>query len=157
LYAPDYKDHSAADMQMQVQRVQDIFILQEDIAYLSFRIRKHKDLLENIADPKAQELNQALQGVHDLLSASKETTAITGEEKLREQLSSLYMSVSGFAGKPTLQQDTKFSSLQQQYQEAALRYETLIKKHDKTIAKSLKQKGMQSMPDISRVAFDRAQ
>lgn len=163
LFPPAYKGHSFEDMQTQVRLVQDIFRFQEDMAYLSYRIRQHREKVQNvmgktgISDSDKRLLtsfDREMESIHQLLSASKETTAITGEEKIREQLSSLYLAVSGYAGKPTESQFKRFTALQAEYQKAVDRYASAMDKNQSKVSNVLKKYKSEVLQEISRVDFD---
>ena len=163
LFLPTDKGHTHVDMQEQVQLVQRIFTLQEDMAYLSFIIRQHRAKVETMIGKsgissgelrKLKAFYSEMESVHQLLSASKETTAITGEEKIREKLSSLYMSVSGYAGRPTESQFQRFDALNAEYQKALQSYRDTFDAQQKSISGLLKKFATEELKEASRVEFD---
>ena len=128
-YTPDERE-------LQTKTVMKLFAMQEELADITDTLKKKSDSLNSVhsllSDTKAAEeilirVNQ-LNDLRKSLVASKEGAAITGEEKLREKLSSLYIAVNLFAGKPTDTQLERLKLLESEFNEAKKNAAVLLNK-----------------------------
>jgi hypothetical protein len=160
LHAPENKGHSPEDQKAQQVMVQRIFEFQENLAFLSFQIRSLQDSLKQGMKGNSKLTVQGklelekLNKLHGLLSASKETTAITGEEKIREKATSLYLAVTGYAGRPTQSHYDRAKALDQEYADARKQFETYWEKEGKSFAQKWNKSGMPEMRMNGREKFE---
>lgn len=118
--------YSKQDRDLRQQTLGEIKKLQEDLAYLSDKLKDVKDqakaktntstdkLMNTAADAFAKKIDEVLL----LLAASIEGTAITGEEKIREKISDVYYSVDSYEGRPTDSQIDRIKGLRKELDDA---------------------------------------
>ncbi len=134
-------EHSAADRDLQFKTVTQLFKMQEDLAVLDKQLVNLKDSINvkvkslnpgNTAPGNTKQGNSAqeslkkilsgyadkLDKLHKTLIATKEGTAITGEEKIGEKLTELFAGVSGYDGRPTDSQLDRTKGLDKEMQDA---------------------------------------
>ncbi len=127
--------HSDADREVQQQLVAQLYSLNEDLAITVAQVQAGRDeLLRRLADSTLtdQAAKARIKAGFDSLDAlNKELVntkvgLITGEEQLRERLSSLYGEVNGFLGRPTSSQQSLASSLGARVASATNRAQELL-------------------------------
>ena len=118
--------YSIADRQLRQQTLDNIKKLQEDLAYLSDKIKdvqeqakaKTNTSPDKMMNAAADAFVKKLDEVKVLLAASIEGTAITGEEKIREKIADVYFNVNGFEGRPTDSQIERLKGLRAELDDA---------------------------------------
>jgi photosystem II stability/assembly factor-like uncharacterized protein len=127
--------HSPADREIKAKATKDVFDLQEDLAFLSDKLRDVQDNVNNRANnneklkeikKQADALNKKMNDILVTMAASIEGTNITGEEKLREKIGSLYSTVAGYDGRPTDSQLDRIKGLRKEFDETKAKVETLL-------------------------------
>ncbi len=101
--------HSAEDRKMQRSLCLDLYNQVEDLAFFTQQIVSLQTNLkegmtkikEEAGIKQIQVYHDSLESVRKVLVATKEGTGITGEERIREKLSSLFAQVSFWDGRPT--------------------------------------------------------
>src|ERR1051326_1433167 len=110
---------------MRQDALNEIRKLQEDLAFLSDKLKDVKDQVNaktNTASDKmmiaqAEALKKKIDDILVLLAASIEGTAITGEEKIREKIADVYFSVNSFEGRPTDSQLERLKGLRKELED----------------------------------------
>ncbi len=127
--------YSSEERKLQQQTVKQIIKMQEDLAFLSDKLKALKESCGSVNAEKNKELqtaianfNKKITAVMELLAASIEGTAITGEEKIREKISEVYYGVSSFDGKPTDSHLDRIKGLQKELDDANKKAEDLFAK-----------------------------
>ncbi len=87
--------------------------------------------------------------------ATKEGGAITGEERIREDMAGLYGNVNGYEGKPTESQIERAGALDKDLSEVIAQFETLTKKDLAAVNSSLQKKNLQPITVISKADWDK--
>ncbi|MBC7863690.1 MAG: glycosyl hydrolase [Bacteroidia bacterium] len=127
--------HSAEDRAVARKATKEIFDMQEELAFVSEKIRDVKDNVGNRSNnnEKIKELKKnadpiikKIDVILFTLSASIEGTNITGEEKLREKIGMMYAQISGYDGKPTDSQLERIKGLRKELEEAKAKIEAII-------------------------------
>lgn len=105
--------HSDADREAQQQLVAQLYTLNEELAITVAQIQSGRDellrrltdstLTDQVAKAKIKDGFDSLDALNKELVNTK-IGAVTGEEQLRERLSSLFGEVNGFLGRPTASQ-----------------------------------------------------
>lgn len=154
--------HSAEDKALQRQTVKSLYQLTEDLAFLNERVltsmnqaKETADTCRNSALKKA--LNNyaaSMDAIRKELVATTPGLAITGEEKIREKLSSLYATVLSYMGRPSQSQLDKLATLEsevakQQEAAAAIWNKDLVK-----LNQQLQKSGYPDLKLVSREQFD---
>lgn len=164
LHTPENKGHKAEDLQAQQQLVKRLFDFQEALAYFSFQVKGIQDSLKKGLEQRTLSpalkkegliLSQKLQDIHNLIAAGKETTAITGEEKIREKATALYLSISGYAGKPTQSQFDKADALDREQADAYAKFTALWEKEVKPFAARWNKEKLPEIRKRDKAEFDK--
>ncbi len=137
--------HSAADRESYYTTVMRLYKMQEELADLVAKINLlNKQLEAGLADMQwksvkkdAVAFRDSLNGLRKILIATKEGTAITGEEQLREKLTDIYSGVAGFDGKPTQSQLDGMSAVDDELRKILRRYDILTSRFAAVMNKKL--------------------
>jgi hypothetical protein len=111
-------------------------------------------------DPLRKRLESFSNSIDDLRSkivATKEGGAITGEERIREQMAELYGSVNGYEGRPTKSQLDRVASLGKELYAVVTDYDTLMKKDLPVVNAALDKKKMEGIKLLAQADWDKAQ
>jgi photosystem II stability/assembly factor-like uncharacterized protein len=123
------------ERKLQIETTWKIFKMQEDLAYLDYKMQVIKDSSASAAQrsPSNAELNKTaklladkITQLHTTLVATIEGTAITGEEKIREKVSALYFAVAFSFGRPTDSQLDRVRGLQKEITDATSKADTIL-------------------------------
>ncbi len=128
--------HTAEDRKLAIAATQRLFTMCEELYGMNNTVLSLRDsakaMLELNKDNKS--LTKSLTAYVDkcekqraVLVAVKEGTAITGEEKIRERLSELYVSVAFFEGRPTSSQVDRMNALRKEMDDAQKSIDELVK------------------------------
>jgi hypothetical protein len=89
--------------------------------------------------------------------ATKEGGAITGEERLREFLASLYSDVNGYDGKPTDEQQARAQVLSRELEDVINEFQKLVTPQLASLNQELSRKKLQPIRLISEADWQKAQ
>lgn len=158
---PESGLHSTADFNAREAATQELFNMQEDLAFQVARIINVQDSLTATAarlkslDAQAKALHKQLQTVREKCVASIEGTNITGEEKIREKIGMLYYQLAVYDGKPTSMQTERIKGLKKELddvtREAQQLYDTALVKYNA----ALKKAGMPEIKPVDRGVWER--
>ena len=123
-YDPRSK-HSAADQAQQRKTVMQLFGMVERLAGLIEGIIATRDKARAAGDTK---LADEMERQRVALVSSKQGEGISGEEKLREELGTLYGNVNMHEGRPTESQLTRMAALEKQLNDALALFEKVAKR-----------------------------
>jgi photosystem II stability/assembly factor-like uncharacterized protein len=127
--------HNATDREIKIRAAKEAFDMQEELAFLSEKIRDVKDNANNRANnnekikeikKQADAINKKIDAILVTLAVSIEGTNITGEEQLREKIGGVYSTVSFYDGKPTDSQLDRIKGLRKELDEAKAKAETIL-------------------------------
>lgn len=127
--------HSTSDREAQQKLVTQLYKLNEELAITVAQIQAGRDeLLRRLTDTTLsdQTTKATIKAGFDSLDALNKVLVntkvgrVTGEEQLRERLSSLYAEVNGYLGRPTSSQLSLASSLETRVAEATSRAQSLV-------------------------------
>ena len=118
LVEDDQLPHSKEDRAIQLETVNKAYDMLEELAFLDAKIVKAKKEAEGIKndtdnsglEKKLSPFIDALDNFHKELVATK-VGRITGEEQLRERISTIYGAVIGYNGRPTQSQMDRLDAL----------------------------------------------
>jgi hypothetical protein len=94
-------------------------------------------------------LGAALEKQRAALVASKEGEGISGEEKLREEIGTLYGNVNGYEGKPTESQRQRAAVLGKQRDAAQAAFEASITKDGAAINRDLERRRLEPIRPLT--------
>lgn len=155
-----FSPHSSDDIALQYETSMKLYKMQEDLAYLVENINKVQSetskLIEGdkISKSSGKALLDKLEDLRKELVATKEGQ-ITGEERLREKLGWLYVTVTWYNGRPTDSQLDRVGSLQFEMQEAQKKAEDIYKNYLSKVNAELKTSGAKSIELMTREEFDK--
>lgn len=157
--------HSSDDRALQRSTTMELFKLTEDLAFLNQQILvqlNHLDRLSSDKNSKAlqkqiQVYKEKLNTIRKELVATKGGLAITGEEKIREKLSSLYASVMSYAGRPSKSQLENAKTLREEINKQKEKAALLWKNDLPSINLSLKKEKREELTVLSREEFEKSE
>jgi len=103
------------------------------------------DLIKPITYLRASQRREALENLRSKLVATKEGGGITGEEKFREQMGSLYGAVNGYECRPTQSQINRLTALGKELEAVMAEFEALSKKELVVVNAALETKKIDSI------------
>ncbi|HEY3103113.1 MAG TPA: hypothetical protein VGJ69_05950 [Pyrinomonadaceae bacterium] len=136
----------------------------EDMTFATDRINGVRLALEDRAaklpagDTLATKLRDGAKQVDELrrkIVATKEGGAITGEERLRENLAELYGSVNGYEGRPTQAQVDRADAIAHELADVVKDFDAWIGRELAGINSALAQKGLEPIAVTTRAAWDK--
>ena len=101
---------------------------------------------------KLRELANKLEDTRKLIVATTEGGAITGEERIREHLDTLYGAINGWEGKPTKYQLESIEALRKELADAKQAFATLATKDARALDEELKRKKLSPLPKLSELS-----
>src|SRR6185503_14292326 len=107
-------------------------------------------------DPLAAQLRTAAKQVDELrrkIVATKEGGAITGEERLRENLADLYGNVNGYEGRPSQTQVDRADAIARELGDVVRDFEAWLAKELTGINSALTAKGLEPIAPLTREAW----
>jgi photosystem II stability/assembly factor-like uncharacterized protein len=96
-----------------------------------------------------QQLSSNLDGLRSKIVATKEGGGITGEERIREHLGSLYGAVNGYEGRPADYQVARTDALGHELEDVIADFRKLTDKELPAINAALKKKKMEAIPVLA--------
>ncbi|MDD5543231.1 MAG: glycosyl hydrolase [Acidobacteriia bacterium] len=109
------------------------------------------------ARQQAETLAASLEALRGRLVATKEGGGITGEEKIREQMGSLYGAVNGFEGRPTQSQLDRMTALGKEFDSMAAEFEATAQKDLPSLNASLEKEKVPGVKVMTRAEWDKKQ
>jgi photosystem II stability/assembly factor-like uncharacterized protein len=127
--------HTIADRDKRLEILMKTYNLLEDLAYtdkvlseITAQAREKSAVANNkTLGSKLNDLADKMDVLHKELVATTVTSAITGEEKLREKIADIYSAVNGYQGKPTQNQIDRLEILSGQVSEKQAGLDKIIK------------------------------
>ncbi len=108
-----------------------------------------RGLVENFA--------KLLEGIRSKLVATREGGGITGEEKIREQMGTLYGSVNGYEGRPTQSQIRRMTALGKEFDSLVAEFDALTKKELPAANAALEAKKINPIRIMTRADWEKKQ
>jgi len=139
--------HSKEDRDARHKTLMEAYNLLQDLGFLDKQVRDIRDhAKENTVkvnnktlSKKLRYLSEEMEKTHKELVATTVTSAITGEEKLREKIADIYSAILGYQGKPTKSQVDRLANLSKEVADKRALIDNLIKNdlpnYDKQLAK----------------------
>jgi photosystem II stability/assembly factor-like uncharacterized protein len=155
--------HTAEDRRAQFDLAMKLYNLLGNMTYSVERINNVRLALEERAaklpatDPLAIRLRAASAGVDDLrrkIVATKEGGAITGEERLRENLADLYGNVNGYEGRPSATQVARTDVLAHELGDVEKDFDAWLAKELSGINAELTRKKLETIKLLTREGWE---
>jgi hypothetical protein len=153
---------SAADRQARYDTSLKLFGMLEDMAFTVDRIREVREAARSRATSVGAEAlklrletfaSQA-EEARALFVPVKEVEGITGEERLREKLTELYGSVTGYRGQPSRSQLDRMEALRKDISVAAQGFETLLARELPGLNGGLAKAGLAPVAPLDRGTWE---
>jgi photosystem II stability/assembly factor-like uncharacterized protein len=150
--------YNAADRKAQFDAVMKAHGLFGDVTKLAARIDGAHDAIRDRMKglPATDDLAKKLQGLLDrtdaarkLIVATTEGGAITGEERIREHLDSLYGALNGWEGRPAKYQLDGIEALRREFADVDKTVATIVTTDARALDDELKKHNLQPLPAIS--------
>ncbi len=166
--APDPNSpHSAEDRALQQQTVLKLYQLTERIAYLGAATTETRDQAEERAEGLRQKdgLRKRLESFVDelnefndsLVVTDDETQGITGDERLREKVTGLYLSVMVYGGRPTASQLARFEVFEREVERFRGRLDTIMANRVEKLNSDLMSKDLEPLKLLTEDEFEKRQ
>jgi hypothetical protein len=107
------------------------------------------------AKKQLQALSDKVDAIRGKLVATKEGGAITGEERIRENVGDLYGNVNGYEGKPTAMQVMRTAALERELGEVWAEFDALAKKDLAAMNSVLQKKGAQPITVLTEADWQK--
>jgi photosystem II stability/assembly factor-like uncharacterized protein len=101
---------------------------------------------------KLRAIADKLEDTRKLVVATTEGGAITGEERVRENLDNVYGAMNGWEGRPTAYQLDRVEALRKELADAANAFEAIATKEARPLDEELKQRKLAPLPALSALA-----
>jgi hypothetical protein len=157
--------HTAEDRKAQFDLSMKLYNLLGDMTFAVDRINGVRLALEARAaklpanDPLAKQLRTASAQVDELrrkIVATKEGGAITGEERLRENLADLYGSVTGFEGRPAQTQFQRSDAIARELGDVVRDFDAWLAKEMPALNSALSSKKLPPITALTREEWKRS-
>jgi photosystem II stability/assembly factor-like uncharacterized protein len=155
--------HTAEDRRAQFDLANKLYAVLGNMTYSVERINNLRLALDDRAaklpasDPLAVRLRAASAAVDDLrkkIVATKEGGAITGEERLRENLADLYGNVNGYEGRPSATQVARTDVLAHELSDVEKDFDAWLAKELVGINAELTRKHLETIKPLTRAEYD---
>jgi photosystem II stability/assembly factor-like uncharacterized protein len=156
--------HTAKDRRAQFDLAMKLYNLLGDMSYAVERLNGVRLALDARAaklpanDPLAAQLRAASAQVDELrrkIVATKEGGAITGEERLRENLADLYGNVNSYEGRPSQTQLDRADAISRELADVVKDFDAWLAKELAGINSALTAKGLEPINPITREAWEK--
>jgi len=156
--------HTVKDRKAQFDLAMKLYNLLNEMSFAVERINGVRLALEARAaklpanDPLAAQLRTAAKQVDELrrkVVATKEGGAITGEERLRENLADLYGNVNGYEGRPSQTQVDRADAIARELGDVVRDFDTWLAKELAGINSALSGKGLEPITPVARADWEK--
>jgi uncharacterized protein YyaL (SSP411 family) len=157
--------HSAADRALQQRTAMRLYHLTEHAAYLTAAASELRDTLDQLLEEvdSGSTLHAELNDLHAQVSDYLDSLTVTAildqglsrEERLREEIASLYSAVSNFGGRPSQSQLDRMEILIERTDKSEAQLDSIISENLAAINAELASRGMQHVKLLTREEFDK--
>lgn len=156
--------HTPKDRKAQFDLAMKLYNLLGEMSFATERINGVRLALDARAaklsanDPLAVRLRAASAQVDELrrkIVATKEGGAITGEERLRENLADLYGNVNGYEGRPAQTQVDRADAMARELADVVRDFDAWLAKELSSINSALSGKGLEAITPLTRAEWDK--
>ncbi len=157
--------YTAADRKLQLDAAMRVHAMLGDLSFDVDRINGvHDALLQRAgklgdSDPlrkQCSELAGKVDEIRKKIVATKEGGAVTGEERIREKVASVYGSLVFYEGRPADYYVARIDSLRHERKDVVDEFDALAAKDLKAVNASLAAKKLEAVQPITREAWDKA-
>lgn len=153
------------DRKMELDAAMRVYNLLGDMSFDVDRINGVRDALADRAGKvkgdaalakRLENLSQKVDEVRKKIVATKEGGAVTGEERIREKTTGLYGDLVSYEGRPADYQVARIDSLKKELGDVETEFDGLVAKELPAVNKSLSQKKLEPIQQLTRKAWDAA-
>ena len=153
------------DRKMELDAAMRVYNLLGDMSFDVDRINGIRDALADRSGKikgdttfakRLQDLSQKVDELRRKIVATKEGGAITGEERIREKTTGLYGDLVFYEGRPADYQVARIDSLKKELGDVETEFDSLVAKELPSVNKSLAQKKLEPVQQLTRKAWDAA-
>jgi photosystem II stability/assembly factor-like uncharacterized protein len=153
------------DRKMELDAAMRVYNLLGDMSFDVDRINGVRDALADRGGKikgdaafaeRLQDLSQKVDELRKKIVATKEGGAITGEERIREKTTGLYGDLVFYEGRPADYQVARIDSLKKELGDVETEFDGLVAKELPAVNKSLSQKKLEPIQQLTRKAWDTA-
>ena len=153
------------DRKMELDAAMRVYNLLGDMSFDVDRINGTRDALTDRSGKvkgdaafakRLQDLSQKVDELRKKIVATKEGGAITGEERIREKTTGLYGDLVFYEGRPADYQVARIDSLKKELGDVETEFDSLVGKELPSLNKSLSQKKLEPVQQLTRKAWDAA-
>jgi photosystem II stability/assembly factor-like uncharacterized protein len=153
------------DRKMELDAAMRVYSLLGDMSFDVDRINGVRDALADRSGKvkgdaalakRLQDLSQKVDELRKKIVATKEGGAITGEERIREKTTGLYGDLIFYEGRPADYQVARIDSLKKELGDVEMEFDSLVAKELPAVNKSLSQKKLETIQQLTRKAWDAA-
>ncbi|HKW65371.1 MAG TPA: hypothetical protein VJN89_22660 [Candidatus Acidoferrum sp.] len=153
------------DRKMELDAAMRVYNLLGDMSFDVDRINGVRDALADRSGKlkgdaafakHLQDLSQKVDEMRKKIVATKEGGAITGEERIREKTTGLYGDLVFYEGRPADYQVARIDSLKKELGDVEAEFDTLVAKELPSVNKSLAQKKLAPVQQLTRKSWDAA-
>ncbi len=167
LIVPDPRaKHTKEDRAVQYDTVMKLYDMLGRLTYVVDSVADTRDqararVAKLAADDPARQLAEnfanSVEGIRAKLVATREGGGITGEEKIREQLGSLYGALNGYDGRPTQSQLNRMTALSKELDQVAGEFDALVQKNLPTLNQSLETQKLAPIKPMTKLDWEKKQ
>jgi len=156
---------SLEDRKLELDAAMRVYNLLGDMSFDLDRINTVRDALADRSAKvkndaafakRLQDLSQSVDELRKKIVATKEGGAVTGEERIREKTTGLYGDLLNYEGRPTDYQVARIDSLKKELGDVDAEFDNLAAKELPAVNKSLAQKKLHPIAQLTRKAWDAA-
>ncbi|OQX75751.1 MAG: hypothetical protein B6D61_09795, partial [Bacteroidetes bacterium 4484_249] len=153
--------HSKEERDVRYKTLMEAYNLLQDLGFLDKQVRDIRDQAKENSlkannktlSKKLSFLSDRMEKMHKELVATTVTSAITGEEKLREKIGDIYSSILGYQGKPTKSQVDRLNNLSKEVNVKRNEIDNLIKNELLNFNKQMGKEGLEGFKIITKEEF----
>ncbi|HEY3132173.1 MAG TPA: hypothetical protein VGL91_22140 [Acidobacteriota bacterium] len=159
-------NHTRDDRAVQFETVMKLYGMLGNLTYSVDTIADARDQSRDRAgklasdDPtrrSLEDLAKSLEAIRSRLVATREGGGITGEEKIREQMGSLYGSVNGYEGRPTQSQIRRMTALGKEFDAVVAEFDAVTRKELPALNAALEAKKIDPIRLLTRADWEKKQ
>jgi hypothetical protein len=111
---------------------------------------------DGVSKQQLQDLSKRIDAIRSKIVATKEGGAITGEERIRENIGDLYGNVIFYEGKPTAMQVMRTDALERELADVWNEFDALAKKDLAAVNSTLSKKKLQPIKVLAEAEWQKA-
>ena len=158
--------HTREDRLLQFETVMKLYNMLGELTYQVDTIADARDQSRDraaklpagdVTRKRVEDAAKSLEGIRSKLVATREGGGITGEEKIREQMGSLYGAVNGYEGRPTQPQILRMEALKKEFDGVAAEFDAFAKKELPVVNATLEKRKLDPIRVMTKEEWEKKQ